>query len=409
MSSNRYVDKIIEDGIQKQAFIEPLTAMATAKLIGMGMSAGAAKGTLLAGHAVGVHAAQNLITAGVVRGQHFGKNISEHFHAGMQGRIAPHAAPGTGTKWQRFKRFVAKDDIFNMPRVAGGINPELNIIRDEAYHLGRKFRSDLQSKGLDPDNLPTHANDLISHLAKGNFAHVKKTYMGDQHSNHIIDSLSKVSNNPLGDILRGGEASIAHAEKAWKDNSLSGNIVARIGDRPDLSHLPKGETPKSTIKSLQGTAVLASAMSDPALAILNTSKALLADSRIMNAIPGGTNAANKLNKFLVTDSVKGGLEKGEKGLQVSKPYAAFSGIFGSNIVTKAKGLANELGIAKSKAVVPPSTGPVGNNTKSLEDVIANSDLKNKYIAYLSSGGAGAVGGKAIPQKPSNKTPTDRAA
>ena len=311
--SNRYIDKILEDGLEKQAFLEPLTAMATAKLIGMGLSPFAAKATVATGHMVGVHALQNGITSRVIKGQHFGKNISEHFHAGMQGRIAPHAAPGVGTKMERFKRFVAKDDIFNMPRVAGGINPELNIIRDEAYHLGRKFRSDLQSKGLDPDNLPPHANELISHLAKGNFAHVKKTYLGDQHAEHIIDSLSKVSNNPLGDILRGGDASIAHAEKAWKDNPLSGNIVSRIGDRPDLSHLPKGETPKSTLKSIQGTAILSSAMADPALAIINTAKTVMADGKIMGALPKGKQISSGLNNFFVTNPIKSGLEKGERG------------------------------------------------------------------------------------------------
>lgn len=58
----------------------------------------------------------------------------------------------------------------------------------------------------------------------------------------------------------------------------------------------------------------------------------------------------------------------------------------------------------------PKTWGESTDPKPLGDVLSNSDLKNKYIAYLSSGGAGAVGGKVTPSKKTAGTPpTDKAA
>ena len=345
MSSNRYVDKIIEDGIQKQAFIEPLTAMATAKLIGMGMSAGAAKGTLLAGHAVGVHAAQNLITHAAIRNKRFGQNVADHFQAGLQGKVAPSSVSHQGTRWEKFKHFTTKEDIFNMPVAAGMINPELNILRDEAYHAGHAMKKSLQEKGLSMDKLPTQVHEVLGHASKGNFGAIKAKYLDDPIAMKALDAFSSATGHPISSLVRGTDAGIQQAERAWRDNPLTNNIASRMGEKRDLSHLADGHSELSTRKSLIGSGLVTAATGDIFLGGLNAAKAVVADKGIMSALPYGTTIANKANKVFVTNSIEDALKKGQEGKSISGAWNFVTKSIGSNLVGHGKSLANEMGKA----------------------------------------------------------------
>ena len=429
MSSNRYLDKILEDGLEKQAFIEPLTAMATAKLIGMGMSAGAAKGTLLAGHAVGVHAAQNLITHAAIRNKRFGQNVADHFQAGLQGKVAPSSVPHQGTKWEKFKHFVAKEDIFNMPVAAGMINPELNILRDEAYHAGHALKKSLQDKGFSMDTLPKQVHEVMGHASKGNFSHIKAKYLDDPIAMKALDAFSSATGHPVSSLVRGTEAGVQQAERAWRDNPLTNNIASRMGEKRDLSHLADGHSELSTRKSLLGSALVTAGTGDFFLGGLNAAKAVVANKGIMSALPYGNTLANKAKKFFVTDSIEGGLKKGQEGKDIPKLWEITSKTLGSNLTAHGKSLANEMGkahhagdvariqreaaelTAKAKRLretyEKPAMAVVNSvsRIKSKAEAIskqrataaantANKSTENKYLGKLGIG-AGVLGGAGI--------------
>lgn len=343
--SNRYIDKILEDGLEKQAFLEPLTAMATAKLIGMGLSPFAAKASLVGAHAGGVHALQNFITHKAIRNERFGRNVADHFQAGLHGKVAPSSIPHQGTTWEKIKHYTTKEDLFNMPVVAGAINPELNILRDEAYHAGHAMKKKLQEHGLSIDNLPTQVHEVLGHASKGNFGAIKAKYLDDPIAMKALDAFSSATGHPVSALVRGTDAGVQQAERAWKNNPLTNNIASKMSDKRDMSHLADGHSQLSTKKSLLGSALVTAGTGDFFLGGLNAFKAGVADKKVMNTIPGGTALADKANKFFVTDSIEGGLKAGQEGKDISKLWNLTSKTIGSNLVAHGKSLANEMGKA----------------------------------------------------------------
>jgi hypothetical protein len=427
MSNNRYLDKILEDGLEKQAFIEPLTAMATAKLIGMGLSPFAAKAALVTGHAGLVHAGQNLVTHAAIRNKRFGQNVADHFQAGLQGKVAPSSVPHQGTKWEKFKHLVAKEDIFNIPVAAGAINPELNILRDEAYHAGHAMKKSLQDKGFSMDTLPKQVHEVMGHASKGNFSHIKAKYLDDPIAMKALDAFSSATGHPVSSLVRGTDAGVQQAERAWRDNPLTNNIASRMGEKRDLSHLADGHSELSTRKSLLGSALITAGTGDFFLGGLNAAKAVVADKGLVSALPYGSTLADKAKKFFVTDSIEGGLKKGQEGKDISKLWNITSKTIGSNLTAHGTSLANEMGkahhagdiarlqreatelAAKAKNIrdtyEKPVSGVIGSASRIVskaKDIAKKKDQapavaapsENKYLGKLGIG-AGVLGGVGI--------------
>jgi len=341
--SNKYL-QIIEDlGLEKQAF-DPITFGATA---------------------LGTHVAQNGLTHLALRNKAFGASVADHFHAGLHGRVAPSSLSSDKTLLSRVKDTLNTDvkDLFgktvNSTHVAGGINPELNILKDEAYHAGHQFRKELSKHGFTPENMTPDMKEVFSHTLKGNFTHLKSKWIDDPLAQRVISSYEKATGRPVTAILRGTDEGIAEAERVWKKNPLTGNIASQIGDFRDVSHLPKGHSQPSTHKSLAGTAVASTAlglatghgMPDIALAGINTLKAGLADKRLTSIAPNLKKPVDWLQDFFVDRGLRSAAEKGLEGRAINKPYNITKRVLASNLMAEGQDLTNKLTMAANKGNV----------------------------------------------------------
>ena len=341
--TNKYLQRIEEMGLEKQAF-DPITFGATA---------------------LGTHVAQNGLTHLALRNKAFGASVADHFHAGLHGRVAPSSVASNKTLLGRVKDTLNTDvrDLFgktvNSTYVAGGINPELNILKDEAYHAGHQFRKELSKHGFTPENMTPEMKEVFSHTLKGNFTHLKSKWIDDPLAQRVISSYEKATGRPVTAILRGTDEGIAEAEKVWKKNPLTGNIASQIGDFRDVSHLPKGHSQPSTHKSLAGTAVTSTVlglatghgMPDIALAGINTLKAGLADKRLTSVVPSLKKPVDRLQDFFVDSGLRSAAEKGLEGRAINKPYNLTKRVLASNLMAEGQDLTNKLTMAANKGNV----------------------------------------------------------
>lgn len=377
--TNRYLNKLQETGLEKQA-LDPFSSFAL--------------------HAGLVHVGQNALTRQAIRNRHFGENVAEHFHAGMHGKVAPSSLPRQGNLWQRTKQVLGKEDMFNIQTLAGGINPELNILRDEAYHAGHTFRKELAKHGYTPDSLPEEAKSALEHVAKGNFTHVKQRYLDDPIAQKVIRSFSNATGHPIPEILSGTEKGLQLAEKAWRDNPLSSNIITRMGTRRDMSHLPDGHSAPSTQKSLAGTAIASAALTDPALAFMNSMKVGLADPRVTARIPKIKPVTDRLNDFFVASSLREAAKKGLEGKEINQPYNNLKKVFGSHLVSQAGSLTNQLALAAHaggyKNVISEGEAALGTVNKIQEKAMP---VINRIIEKSSLGNGAKATPQTTPQPP----------
>lgn len=421
--SNKYLQRIEDLGLEKQAF-DPLSLLI---------------------HGVATHVGQNALTAAAIRSKGFGKNVAEHFHAGLQGRQAPSMVPSNKSLLQRTKDTLNTDvrDLFskgmNNPYVAGGVNPELNILKDEAYHAGHKFRQELATHGFTPEDMTPEMKDVLSHATKGNFTHLKSKWIDDPLAQRVIGAYEKATGHPITKILKGTDDGIAQAEAAWKKNPLTGNIASQVGDFADVSHLPKGMSEQTTRKSLVGTAALSGligaphGMVDPALAVVNSFKTAIADKRLLKVVPSAQKPIDKFQDFFFHSNLAGAAKKGLEGKQLNQPYSIFKKTFGSNLVTESESLTNDLARAANRGTfkdvvdegkyllnrsdeligglknmrdtavktyheTKPLWEPIVNNVpqrmNQTQKIVPQTPKKepNKYLERLALGGAGVAGG-----------------
>ena len=285
--------------------------------------------------AAGIHLAQNLTSRAALGSRGFAKNVAQHFHAGLQGRVQPHsveAAPGLLGKASRA-----------VTTIASAATPELNIVRDETYHAGRELGKHLRDAGIDPTNLPRRAQVALARASRGDFLHLKKTYADDPLVHRVLGAVQKATGHPVQDLLKGTDAGVAEAEKVWKSNVMSNNIIKAMGERANVSHLPVGESAKSTKRNLIGAAI--SGVIDPSATAMNTIKTVASDPRLLTRLPYG----KELDKILVSKTygqiLDKGLGRGLEGQRTGKIRQAIDKYWVSPLLGESKDLANRLGVA----------------------------------------------------------------
>lgn len=319
--SNKYLEKVAElqelEMMEKQAF-DPL---------GLGLG--------YAGHAAlttGLHAFQNFASARSIRDPQFAKEVAHHFHAGLNGKISPSKTLSIGNA---------------ITSVAGAITPELNIMRQEAYHAGHQLKGHLTDAGFDPGNLPRKVKVALARSANGDFTALKAKYASDPLVMRALGAMEKVTGHPVQTLVKGTDKGIDAASKAWKDNPISGNIIRSIGTgKHDVSMLKDGHSGNMTARGMVGAA--ATGLVDPFAGILNATKVGMSDKRLVKAIPGAQWATDKATKFFVTDGIKHGLETGLAGKRTSQTRQLFDKYVSSPIVGEAKDLANRVGVAANE-------------------------------------------------------------
>ncbi len=331
---NKYLEKVAElqevEMMEKQAF-DPITMTAA--------------GNFLA-HLGGVHVAQNVITKGALHTPMFAKSTAEHFHAGLHGKVAPAMNNGG----------INVGNV--MSTGVGALNPELNIIRDEAYHAGHLARQHFTERGLDPANLPKRAK-LALHLASSGEFNALTKHTHDPHVRMALDAMSQTTGHPLLKILGGNKEGIDAAEKAWKSSPISNNIIRRIGKSDvNVSHLPDGHSGNNVGQSLVGSMLMAT-QGDAITGGLGVMKAGLASERVSNAIPGAKWLGDKLKKRFVTNPIDKNMQMGLQGQSRSRAVREFQRFGQSAPVGETGHLGNQMGQAHHEAVFKyPAPEPV---------------------------------------------------
>lgn len=318
---NKYLEKVAElqevEMLEKQAF-DPL---------GLGLG--------YAGHAAlttGLHAFQNATTAASLRDPRFAKEVAHHFHAGLNGKLSPSKSFSIGNM---------------ISGVAGAVNPELNIMRSEAYHAGHQLKGHLTNAGFDPGNLPRKVKVALARSANGDFAALKAKHANDPLVMRALGAMEKVTGHPVQTLVKGTDKGIEAAGKAWKDNPISGNIIRSIGTgKHDVSKLKDGYSGNMTTRGMVGA--VATGLVDPLAGGLNALKVGMSDKKLVKAIPGAQRVTDYVTKKFAVDDVKHGLETGLAGKRTSQTRQAFDKFIGSPILGEVKDLANRVGVAANE-------------------------------------------------------------
>lgn len=333
--TNIYLDRIA--GLQKVAVdIGTLQHLATS----IDPAAVGAWAAATGKHAIQIHALQNAATWGALRTSPYQKSVAQHFAAGLGGKMSPTAAGDKTSKWTNFKTYLA-----------GGVNPELNIIRDETYHAGHKLRSHLQDAGIDPDNMPRRAKAALARAARGDFSKLKQQYANDPLVLKTLEAAGKATGHPLVDIVRGTDKGVQMAEDAWKGNALTKGFGREISKKVDVSHLPKGHSQQTTGDSLAGSAAMGLATGDWVLTAANSGKALMADRGLLNKSKHLKSVTDFFDRHFVTGSIEEKLDQGLKGQKYNPLKRTFDTVFGSTPVAEAKSISNQMGLAAREANV----------------------------------------------------------
>ncbi len=303
------------------------------------LAAGAAAGKAGA-HIVGIHAGQNVLTNAAIRTKAYQKSVAEHFAAGLGGRLAPTAAGDKTSRWTNFKTYLA-----------GGVNPELNIMRDETYHAGHKLRSHLQEVGIDPDNMPRRAKAALARAARGDFSKLKQQYANDPLVLKTLEAAGKATGHPLVDIVKSTDAGVRMAENAWKSNVLTRGFGGQMSKRMDVSHLPKGVSSPTTADSVSGAMAAGLATGDFILTAANAGKAVLSDQALVNKSRYLRAASDVIDKHLISGTIEKNLDKGLAGKRYHPLAKAYDTVLASVPLAESRDLANRLGLAAREANV----------------------------------------------------------
>ncbi len=304
-----------------------------------------------AGHVLKVHAFQNALAKAALHTPIYQASAANHFAAGMQNRMSPtnagsHTSIGTNA----------------LTVGLGGVNSELNIMRDEFYHMGHSMRHNLSKAGIDPDNMPRKVKVALSRAARGDFTHLKKHYENDTLVMRSLEAAGKATGHPFTDIVRSDSSTINDVEKAWKDNVISNKFGTAISQRRDMSHLPVGQSSPGTGKSLIGASAMGYLTGDAVLVAMNGGKAIMADRNIVQKSKLLSDVSDKVKAKLVASPIKTQFKKGTQGVPYNNFRYSTSMALTSAPVTELKSLSNNIGMALGNAKKGPVTGPAISTT-----------------------------------------------
>lgn len=283
----------------------------------------------------GVHVAQNALAHMALKSKKFSGSVADHFHAGLLGKVSPSSSEKALTT------------------ISGAVNPEIGMIRDEAYHAGHGIRKELMQRNARLGDKASRAHVYLMHLAKGSFDKVQKGMEKYPHVvGPVVDAVENRTGYPLRKILSSPE-SIAYAQNAWRDpkNVLSSRIISDFANPASdrVKALSAGHSAPPTQRYGAGAMAMGALELShghlPVAGAINISKALMGNEKVTNAIPGANKLKNWVIDKMVLDSIKSGATKGLEGRKLH-PLDHKVDVFVSSATTgHARKLANEMAYA----------------------------------------------------------------